>query len=407
MARSISLTAYRALQARGKDTGLNTRIPRPDGELVWMHATSHGRLAAMEDVARRLKSQRPGLHAVITTSEFNLTETEMVPHGADWLNPFGQDTPAYTRAFLDHWRPDVGIWTGGYFLPNVLVGARERGVPLLLVDADEDGVRSSAGRWIPTLAGKSLSCFEHIFASGNSTAERLIRKGISIDKVDVTPPLQISANPPTVNEDQVDETVQILANRLVWLAAHVQADEADVVLSAHSNAARLLHRLLLVLTPGDGTSIADLRSKVEARNMRWADWDSGDEPDDYCQVLLAEGGPEMGHWYRVAPVAFLGSSLMPGHGGVDPFDAAALGSALLYGPNVRDHLAIYTRLANAGAARVVKDADGLRSAVMRLVAPDHAASMALAAWEVVSEGAQVTDQLLDTIQGYLDQRVRS
>lgn len=343
---------------------------------------------------------------MITTSEFNMTEAEMVPRGADWVNPFGQDTPSYTRAFLEHWRPDIGIWTGGYFLPNVLVGARERGVPLLLVDADENGVRSSAGRWIPTLAGKSLGCFDHIFASGNSTAERLIRKGISMNKVDVTPPLQISSNPPSVNEDQVDETVQMLANKLVWLAAHVQVDEAEIVLEAHAHAARLSHRLLLVMTPGGGTTTAELRSMVEARNMRWADWDEGDEPDDYCQVLLTEGDAEMGHWYRVAPVAFLGSSLTPGHGGVDPFDAAALGSAVLYGPNVRDHLAIYTRLASAGAARIVKDAEGLGAGVMRLVAPDHAASMALAAWEVVSEGAQITDQLLDMVQGYLDNQVR-
>lgn len=369
-----------------------------------MHATSHGRLAAMEDVARRLKAQRSGLYALITTSEFSLTATEMVPSGADWVNPFGQDTPSYTRAFLDHWRPNIGIWTGGYFLPNVLVSAKERRVPLLLVDADENGVRSSAGRWIPTLAGKSLSCFDHIFASDTHTAERLIRKGISMNRVQVTPPLQISSNPPSVNEDQVDEISEILNKRLVWLAANVQSDEADIVLEAHASAARMMHRLLLVMTPGPGTSVGDLRSKIDARNMRCIDWDDGDEPDDFCQVVVTEGGSEMGHWYRVAPVSFLGSSLTSGYGGSDPFDAAALGSALLYGPNVRDHLAVYTRLASAGAARIVKDAEGLSTGVLRLLAPDHAASMALAAWEVVSEGAQITDQLLDKVQDYLDQQ---
>ncbi|WP_050931007.1 3-deoxy-D-manno-octulosonic acid transferase [Aestuariivita boseongensis] len=404
MARSLTLAAYRALQARGRESRLTTRMQRPEGELIWMHATSHGRLAAMQDVARRLKAQRPGVYALITISEFTQTEAEMVPRGADWVYPFGPDTPGYTAEFLDHWRPDLCIWTGGYFLPNALMSARDRGMPMILVDADENGVRSSAGRWIPTLAGKSLSCFDRIFASGNATAERLIRKGIPMEKIAITAPLQISANPPSVNEDHVDETTQMLAGRLVWMAAHVQSDEVGMVLDAHATAARLSHRLLLVLTPGRGTTTAQLREAVDARGLRCVDWDEGEEPDDFCQVIIAEGGAEIGHWYRVAPVVFLGSSLTPGHGGSNPFDAAALGSAVLYGPNVRDHLAVYTRLASAGAARIVKDAEGLATGVMRLIAPDNAASMALAAWEVVSEGAQITDQLLDLVQDLLDQR---
>jgi len=369
-----------------------------------MHATSHGRLAAMQDVARRLKLQRPGLHALITLSEFNQTPAEMVPRGADWVYPFAQDAPAYTKEFLDHWQPNLCIWTGGHFLPNALVSAQDRGIPLILVDADEDGVRSSAGRWIPTLAGKSLSCFDHIFAWGNATAERLIRKGIPIDKIDVTAPLQISANPPAVNEDHVDEVTQMLGGRLVWLASQIQADEIDIVLEAHAAAARLSHRLLLVITPAASTSMALLRERIDAFHLRWTDWDEGGEPDDFCQVLITEESSEIGMWYRVSPVAFLGSSLTPGHGGTDPFDAAALGSAVLYGPNVRDHLAVYTRRASAGAARIVKDAEGLTLGVMRLIAPDNAASMALAAWEVVSEGAQITDQLLEMVQDHLDRQ---
>ena len=370
-----------------------------------MHATSHRRLAAMQDVARRLKMQRPNLHVLITISEFQLTETEKMPRGTDWIFPLKQDTPGYVHTFLNHWRPDICIWTGGYLMPNILFLTKELGVPIVLVDADNDGLRASAGWWIPALASKSLTCFDYIFASDQATAERLKRKRVPPERVTVTRPLQISANPPIVAEEHVDETARILASRLVWMAAHVQTDEVDTVLDAHAAAARLSHRLLLVLSPGSGTSLAQLRTAVEARGLRYVDWDAGGEPDDFCQILLAEGGTEMGMWYRVAPVVFLGSSLTPGHGGIDPFDAAALGSAVLYGPNVRDHLSVYSRLAGAGAARIVKDADGLSAGVSRLLAPDQAASMALAAWEIVSEGAEITDQLLDVIQDYLDKRV--
>ena len=110
----------------------------------------------------------------------------------------------------------------------------------------------------------------------------------------------------------------------------------------------------------------------------------------------------MGLWYRASPVCFLGSSLGQGHGGSDPYVAAALGSAIIYGPNVGTHLSSYSRLAAVGAARIVRDAAGLSRALAHLLAADQAASMAHAAWQIISEGAETTDTLVAQIQELLD-----
>ena len=89
-------------------------------------------------------------------------------------------------------------------------------------------------------------------------------------------------------------------------------------------------------------------------------------------------------------------------GGCDPLDAAALGSAVLYGPKVRHYMASYSRLAAAGAARIVNDSDALGAAVSTLIAPEHAAAMAHAGWDVISQGAALTDRVLDLVQDALD-----
>jgi 3-deoxy-D-manno-octulosonic-acid transferase len=112
----------------------------------------------------------------------------------------------------------------------------------------------------------------------------------------------------------------------------------------------------------------------------------------------------MGLWYRLSPVTFMGSSLTAGHGGRDPYEPAALGSAILYGPNVSRYIQSYSRFARAGAARIVRDASTLSAAVLRLNAPDQAAIMAQAAWEVATEGAEVTDKVLERLDEILDRR---
>jgi 3-deoxy-D-manno-octulosonic-acid transferase len=109
----------------------------------------------------------------------------------------------------------------------------------------------------------------------------------------------------------------------------------------------------------------------------------------------------LGLWYRVAPISLVGGSLQP-IGGHNPFEPAALGSAILHGPYVTNFVDIYQRLSEAGAARLVTGPDTLAEAVHELMNPDKAAAMAHAAWEVVSQGAEVTDRALDAIFDRLD-----
>jgi 3-deoxy-D-manno-octulosonic-acid transferase len=76
----------------------------------------------------------------------------------------------------------------------------------------------------------------------------------------------------------------------------------------------------------------------------------------------------------------------------------------LHGPGLGTHHAAYKRLHDAGAALEVDGVEGLAQGVLSLSAPDRAAEMALAGWDIVTEGAGMTDHLLELIQDLLDRR---
>lgn len=98
----------------------------------------------------------------------------------------------------------------------------------------------------------------------------------------------------------------------------------------------------------------------------------------------------------------MGESLFTGATGSDPLEATALGSAILYGPNVSAHENTYIRLSREGGARIVRSSAGLAASVVDLVSPEKAAKMALAGWKVVTESAELMDRLSDQIQDELD-----
>ena len=124
----------------------------------------------------------------------------------------------------------------------------------------------------------------------------------------------------------------------------------------------------------------------------------GAEPEDRTQVYLADGTSEMGLWLRLAPLTFLGGTLARGPGGRSPFEAAALGSALLHGPVTAPHKEAWLRLETAGATRAVSNAAELGQAVEALLAPDRAAAMAQAGWDVATEGAEVMNRVADLVE---------
>ncbi|WP_371810309.1 3-deoxy-D-manno-octulosonic acid transferase [Ruegeria sp. HKCCD8929] len=400
--RSLSLAAYRVLSWRGAPQNGDGAPQRPDGELLWVHVSERERLAPLNDLCRRLLAQRAELSVLLTgPSDADLGEWG---ESCSPLVPLPQDNAGAVRGFLDHWRPEMGLWSGAGLLPNLISDAAGRDIPMVLLEVDTQELVPHKPRWLPDLPRQTLECFESILVTNDETARQIRRLGVMYAKVAISARLRVSSNPAPWPEDELIETNHALASRPVWLAAWVQDKEFISVLTAHRHALRLLHRMVLILHVADGAEADPLRKRLETMDLRCANWDAGDEIEDTTQVILTAYPEDLGLWYRVSPLTFVGSSLEPGPGGKDPLVAVALGSAVIHGPNVGEHADIYKRLADAGAARQVRTAEELGKGVVELLSPDQAASVALAGWQVVSEGAQLTDQLIDMVQDRLDRR---
>ncbi|RKT32512.1 3-deoxy-D-manno-octulosonic-acid transferase [Roseovarius halotolerans] len=399
MRRSLSLAAYLALARRAAHEPAPPATTRPDGELVWAHATEPAHLDALQQLAERLAMHRPGLHMLITSRDFSAEplKSKIVMHEA--LPP---DTVPAAKAFLDHWRPDICLWTGGDLQPAFITEADARDVPLYLIDAEETLLEKSSWRWFPDMPRALLGRFALILSRSANTARFLRRLGVKDAEISVTGPFQEGALALPYSESDREELATLLRGRPVWLAAMLQLPELDAVLEAHQAVSRLAHRALLVVVPDEPDDGPAFRDRLEQDGRRHVVWSQGAMPEETTQVLLADTYGEMGLWYRLAPITFMGSSLQSGQWGRDPNEPAAHGSAILYGPYVRRYLSSYTRFAEAGAARIVRDAETLGTAVKRLIPADQSAAMAHAAWDVASQSAGVTDKILDLVQDTLD-----
>ena len=404
MIRPLSLTAYRALSSRKPPGELTTAGPRPDSPVVWFHASSDTRAAALLDLADRLSSQRPSMPILLTFDQRHVTGPRPARHEGNLYElPLDSDHPGSAAGFLDHWRPAVGLWTGGPLMPNLLFAAHAGGVPLILADIDESGLGRESLPWLPDPERAVLRVFRRIFTLDIATFSRLQRIGLPTRDLQVAPRLQDSLAPPPCAEEDLADTGEMLAGRPVWFAAGVCASETVGLLSAHRHAVRLSHRLLLVITPADSVDCAELQKLLDGAGLRHAEWEPGDPIDEFTQVLVAREPDSLALWFRLAPISVMGGTMgAEEETGIHPFIPAALGSAVLHGSHTGAHAAAYERLAQAGGTQLVRGSAHLGEVVLRLIQPEESARMALAGWDVVTEGAWLTDRLAELVQDFYE-----
>lgn len=399
--RPFSLTAYLAL-ARGSDrlAAEAAQWPaRPNGPILWLHSDTRTRLETLLTLIKRLRLQRDDFSLLLTCD--SIPSDGLLIDGHTIGAP-PAETLSDIHRFLDHWRPDILVWAGNGLRPALIHETAMSRTHLLLTDAADAPWRQPSRRFVPDASAAALILFHSILTQDKNAALRIRRLGVPDNRIEVASPLEPEVFPLSSHDGLHEELTAVLAGRPVWLSAFVQRDEADAILRAHSRAARLAHRLLLVIVPANAEDEPFIAEQCQEIGLRLARWENGEMPDENTQVLLAADDSELGLWYRLSPLCFLGGSLAGETGGQSPMMAAALGSAILYGPNVGRHLESYSRLVAAGAARIVKDMDSLSAAVSHLIAPDRAAAMAHAGWNVVSAGAETADLVLGQINEWLD-----
>ncbi len=375
---------------------------RPKGALVWIHAASVGEAVSMLSLIDRILVERPKLRVLVTTgtvTSARLLASRLPPDRA-WHQYVPVDRPAAVRRFLQHWRPDLALWVESELWPNLVTESRVAGVPLLLLNG-RMSLRSFR-RWqrLPGLIAQLLSCFDLCLAQDAAQAERFIALGAA-DATTVGD-LKAAAAPLPVDEAAFSALAASCAGRPLWLAASTHEDEESHVALAHRALARQHRGLLTIIAPRHPARADAIVALLQARGLKVAQRSRGEAIEPATEIYLADTLGELGLFYRLAGIAFIGGSIAR-KGGHNPLEAALLDCAILHGPDMSNCAAIARALAAAGATLTVTDGPSLAAAVGRLLDdPVERAARAAAAAGVAAHNRDVLDAVMAQLAPWLD-----
>src|SRR5258708_3162124 len=323
----------------GERRGIAGRV-RPPGPLVWLHAASVGESMSVLPLVTRLRARWPSVGILFTTGTVTSAQllAERLPSGC--FHQYAPlDVPPWVARFLDHWQPGAVLWVESEFWPNTIAEIRRRGLPLALINARLSPRSFQRWRSAAPLLPPPLDAFDPCLAQDVTVATRLAALGA--------------------------HHVRCLGN-LKFDAEPLPADDAELLPIRPALGGRP-ERLALVV-PGHPAGGGEMAGVFAGMGVRVGQRSAGASPGPDTDVYIADTMGELGLFFRLAKIVFMGGSLVP-HGGQNALEAARLGCAVILGPHMFNFTEAPPPLLAAGGAQPIAAPPDLPPALSRLFAP--------------------------------------
>lgn len=368
--------------------------PRPDGPLVWVHAASVGETMSVLPMIERILADGR-VSVLLTTGTMTSTRIARARLAGAGLNgrAIHQYVPLdglrFVRRFLEHWRPGLAIFAESELWPNLILETARSGARLSLVNARMSD--RSFRRWQkgPAMIGALLSRFDLCLAQSEGDAERL--RALGAEPVICSGNLKYDVPAPAADEAALKDVGAAIGERPRWAAASLHPGEVEAILDAHAAIVAGRPGALTIIAPRHPERGAEMAAAAEARGLTVAVRSRGEMPAPDTDIYLFDTIGEMGLVYRLAPIVFMGGSLIP-HGGQNPIEPAKLTTAILHGPHIHNFADVYAALHAASGAEEIADAADLADRVEAFIAAPAA----------VGRHAEAANAAVSAFSGALD-----
>jgi 3-deoxy-D-manno-octulosonic-acid transferase len=395
--------------------GVFKRLPakRPGVRRIWLQAVSVGEVNAVEPLLRELAA-RGDTEVVLTTTTstgYEIARKKLAPLALA-TGVFPVDFWLFSRLAWKRIQPDFVVLMEGELWPEHLQQARERKVPVALINArlsDKTYSRYFRFKWV---ARELFSGLSIIGVGAREDARRFAHLDVPIGKIRLTGNLKFEAgagSSPGLTPEEATALRESLGfsgepGVPVLLGSSTWPGEEAMLLEVFRQARRRNSPLRLLLVPRHAErrdAIAALLEKTEWKWFLRSKHLLAPHPADVC---VADTTGELSRLTALATLAFIGKSLPPNKGGQTPIECAALGIPMVYGPcmsNFRD--ACRGLEVDLGAIRVNHAGEATLALLDLLASPEKREVLAGNArrWHTANRGATVaTLQLLDELPGW-------
>ncbi|MBL41958.1 MAG: 3-deoxy-D-manno-octulosonic acid transferase [Rhodospirillaceae bacterium] len=370
-------------------------IERPSGKLVWAHCASVGEIQSALPLINKL-NKKIDANFLITTGTISSYQAikNKIPKGV-YHQYIPIDLNKYNKKFLNYWEPDLVLWFESELWPNILLLLQKRNIKHLIINARMSEKSFQKWKYFPRTLNKILSGFDLCIAQSREDSLKFKFFGTEnvIDLVNIkyfSPKLNVDL-------DQLNLLTNLFKGRNVWLAASTHEGEESVVAEIHVNLSKKIPNLLTIIAPRHPNRKKSIERMLKSKKVEFTTRSEGNVPNTNTDIYLADSIGEMGLWYSICKIVFLGKSII-GKGGQNPIEPSLFGCAVICGNNVENFSEVVNDLLDVEGIIKVNSIEDIQNEVFMLLSNlSYADEIGIRAKNFVINQSRLIDKFFNTI----------
>ncbi len=369
--------------------------PRPDAPIIWVHGASVGESNAVRPLIQRFLDQYPNHHILLTTvtkTSANLIAGWGVPRLIHQYLPY--DLQPWIRRFLKFWQPQLVLFAESELWPTTLLELKRQGTPIILLNGRLS--KTSFHRWskAPKSIQVLLESFALIYVPNQEQTERFQKLGAP--NLKLLPNLKFAAPPLSYDQETYKALKSQIGDRLVFVAASLHPEDYVLILDLYRDVLAP-NNVLTILVPRHPNKVTTF-DQIEAPRRSEAK-----TIDNKTDLYIADTFGELGLWYSLTDIVYIGGSSSAKMGGHNPLEPARLGCAIQFGLGMKSFSDIADALVQQGAAFCAKTPQTHFKNTLEIIKNKGVRhKMANAAAAIANQQQSLLDCILDDLKPYLE-----
>lgn len=373
---------------------------RPEGKLIWLHGASVGESLSMLPLINKLLESYPDSHVMVTTGTVTSAEVmeKRLPERA-FHQYIPIDNPAFVTRFIRHWQPDLVLWFESDLWPALLSGIKRKNIPLILVNGRISNKSFKRWQQFDFISKELLDCFTFCLGQSEEDAYRLRVLGAK-NSMCLGNLKYAGINPP-VDPDKKAEIESQINSRPLWVVSSTHHDEELKIGRFLKKTNSEVPGLLTLIAPRHPNRGPEIQEQLNSLGLKTALRSKGEKITPDTDVYIADTIGEVGIWYDLSPIVFIGGSLIP-HGGQNFMEPSRFRDAVIVGPYMHNFTDAMNRAKKADAVIQINDAAELETTLLQLLKnKDLLEAKRSLAYNWAYGEAKVLDGIVEKIKGYL------
>ena len=375
-------------------------MKRPEGTLIWLHGASVGESLSMLPLINKLLEEYTNAHIMVTTGTITSAELmgKRLPERA-----FHQyvpiDNPSFVTRFIRHWQPDLVLWFESELWPALLSGIKRKNIPLVLVNGRISNKSFKRWQQFDFICKELLSCFTFCLGQSEEDAYRL--RVLGAKEATCLGNIKYAGINPPVDNDKKAEIAEQIGNRPLWAVSSTHHDEELKIGKILQKIINKTPELMTIIAPRHPSRGQEIQEQLNNLGFNTALRSKGEKITKDTNIYIADTIGEVGIWYDMAPIVFIGGSLIP-HGGQNFMEPSRFRDAVIVGPHMHNFTDAINRAKKADAVIQVNDTEELEETLLMLLSNKELleAKRSLAYNWAYGE-AKVLDGIVEKVKGYI------